>query len=135
MTLFEACLAKPYGWLAILHSGLVHVGKSARIDGLKVIAMLIVVPVFEARYLLFQILYASQERRLRLARLKQFEPPIDDGVEKRGSLFPNLGRGLERVNALRKINRDLEAIRRCRDGGNINHSSPLIRGFRQSSGA
>lgn len=125
MTLFEACLAKPYRWLGILHAWLVHVGKGTRVDGLELIALLIAIPVFEVRYLLFQLLYASQERRLRIACLKELEAPVHHGIKQGRSLFPHLGRGFERMNALRQINGYLEAVSSSRERHHINHPNPL----------
>lgn len=109
MALLEACLAKPYRWLAVLHAWLVHVGKGARVDCLKLVALLFAIPVFEARYLLFQLIYASQERRLRLLGLEQRGARRQNGVQKVGGFLPNFGVGLERLNALRQVRRDLEA--------------------------
>ena len=125
MTLFEACLTKPYRWLGILHARLVHVGKGTRVDGFKLIALLVSIPVFEIRYLLFQLLYASQERRLRIACLKEFEPSVHNGIKQRRSLFPHLGRGFERMNTLRQINGYLEAVGSRRERHHIDHPNPL----------
>ena len=111
MTLFEACLTKPYRWLALIHGILVHVGKSAPVDGLQVVAFLLAIPVFEARYLLFQILYALQERRLCIAGVQQFKSGLQHSIEQFRGFQPNLGRGVERLQALRHIYRNLES--RC----------------------
>lgn len=124
MALLEACLAKPYRWLAILHSRLVHVGKCARVDGIKLVALLLAIPVFEAQYLLFQLLYAAQQRRLRIAGFHELEPRFHDRIQKLRGFLPNFGRGAERLNALRNVHRRLEAAERAANRSDI-HTAPL----------
>ena len=126
MPLFEACLTKPYRWLAVFHSWLVCVGKSARVDCIKLVALLLAPPVFEVRYLLFKLLYALQERRLRLAGFYEFEPGVQNGVKQLRGFFPNFGRGLKRLHALRDISGRLEALNSRRDCSYINHRLPPL---------
>jgi hypothetical protein len=121
VTILEACLAKPYRWLGLLHSRLVHVGKGTRVNCLKLVAFLLAFPVFEARYFLFQLLYALQERRLRLSGFYELHPGINDSIQEFGSFLPNLGRGVERLNTLRDVRSSFKAAQSGSDFSNSNH--------------
>lgn len=71
MTFFETCLAKPHGWLATLHSRLMHVGKCSRVDCFKLVALLLSLPIFHACDLLFKLRYSLGGVRLRHACRRQ----------------------------------------------------------------
>ena len=110
MALLETCLAKPHGWLASIHSRLVHAGKRPRIYGLQVIALLLSIPIFHACNVLFKFAYAAQVRRMKHISFHKGALSIQDvplNVYDRRVL---LGLSFERNKPMRDIASSFEAI-------------------------
>lgn len=126
MPLLEAVCAKPMRWLGRLHTWLHHVGKSSTVDSLQLVALLLAIPVFKVRYLLFQALYLSQERRLRLAGFDKLMTGSQNPVEHFRGGLPDFGVGLQRLHCFRHIISGFEAAYGRTYSRNINHLFPRV---------
>ncbi|HEY5072062.1 MAG TPA: hypothetical protein VII63_08525 [Caulobacteraceae bacterium] len=111
MTIVETIRAKPMRWLAVCHAFLLHVGESSKINGVKLVILLLAFPVFELHNLLFKISYSVGRRRLRrLSRRKNVMELKDLLLERDLDVIDTYLR-VGSIQGLRKICERLEAAK------------------------
>lgn len=125
MALLETVCTKPMCWLAVLHSRLWHVSKSAPINSCKVIALALCRPVFEAHNFLFKLRYASARRRLSLLRREQPLQTLEDMPLELDLDLIEIRGGLDAMHGLKDILRRLQAAQSASNFSN--HPRPLSR--------
>src|SRR5580700_3173672 len=124
LALLKAVCAKPMPGLAVLHAWLRRVGERADNNFLKLVALLLSFPVFEAHNLLFKAVYAINVRRMRLASVRKRLLGVEDVALQPYLDLIDLGFPGNSVEALRQLQCRLEACKPRTDFSDHHPPSP-----------
>ena len=124
--LVAACAYAMHG-LAALNFRLQDVSKNATGNFAKLIPLLLAIPCFELHNLCFKVVYSFQVRRLRLLSGNQRSLGVENGALERYLCIVERNSPCGSVQALRNIQRGLQAAHCAADLSNPNHKqSPAI---------